>query len=256
MLAPVEQVVDRVVAVSACDDHRRRTELVQSNGELAARRVDARKCLRLHQVRRDDGRERKQTPYERVHGVVLEQLCARRRNQHRVDDQRRGMSSEEACDGLDHAPRAEHPGLRRVDSDVRVDRLELRDDKGCGHFVHGRHTGRVLRRQRDDRRHAVRACGGERLQVGLDAGAAAGVGGRDREDAWDGHGLPSPVLTGSGSTGVISATCAAPRCRQANTSQLSECASSVSPRSSPPPVWRSSGSSRRSPSRSSGRRAA
>ena len=32
--------------------------------------------------------------------------------------------------------------------------------------------------------------------------------------------LPSPVLTGSGSTGLISAASAAPRCRQANSPSL------------------------------------
>ena len=45
----------------------------------------------------------------------------------------------------------------------------------------------------------------ERLEVGLDAGTAAGVGGRDREGARDVKTLPSPVRTGSGSAGVISA---------------------------------------------------
>ena len=43
----------------------------------------------------------------------------------------------------------------------------------------------VLRGQRRDRRHPVDAAARERLQVGLDAGAAAGVGAGDREDGGD-----------------------------------------------------------------------
>ena len=44
---------------------------------------------------------------------------------------------------------------------------------------------RVLRRDRGDRGHPVHAAARERLQVGLDAGAAAGVRAGDREDGWD-----------------------------------------------------------------------
>ena len=44
---------------------------------------------------------------------------------------------------------------------------------------------RVLRRDRGDRRHPVHAAARERLEVGLDAGAAAGVRAGDREDGWD-----------------------------------------------------------------------
>ena len=47
---------------------------------------------------------------------------------------------------------------------------------------------RVLRRQRDERGRAVHARGRERLQVGLDAGAAARVGRRDRQGARNGRG--------------------------------------------------------------------
>jgi SAM-dependent methyltransferase len=50
----------------------------------------------------------------------------------------------------------------------------------------------------------ARRCEG--LQVGLDPRAAARVGRCDRQRAWNGRtSLPSPVLTGAGSTGVISA---------------------------------------------------
>ena len=54
-------------------------------------------------------------------------------------------------------------------------------------LVHRRHGDRVLRGQRDERARAVAAGGRERLQVGLDAGPPARVGGRDGEATWNGH---------------------------------------------------------------------
>ena len=60
-----------------------------------------------------------------------------------------------------------------------------------GNRVHGGDRHGVLRGDRGDRGHPVDATASERLEVGLDAGAAAGVGAGDREDArWavGGHG--------------------------------------------------------------------
>ena len=54
-------------------------------------------------------------------------------------------------------------------------------DEGERQLLDGRDGDRVLRRQRDEHGRAVAAGGRERLQVGLDAGAAARVGRGDRE---------------------------------------------------------------------------
>ena len=86
------------------------------------------------------------------------------------------MRLEVVRDRLDQRAREEHPGLRRVDADVVEDRVELRAHELRRQLVDRGDADRVLRRQRDEHRRAVRAGGGERLQVGLDAGAAAGVG--------------------------------------------------------------------------------
>jgi len=65
---------------------------------------------------------------------------------------------------------------------VLPQRLELRLEKGSGRRVHGRDSHRVLRRQARDGGAAVAAHGGEGVQVGLQAGAAARVGPRNRVD--------------------------------------------------------------------------
>ena len=66
-------------------------------------------------------------------------------------------------------------------------RVDLRADQ----FGFERHdcadADGVLCRNRGDRRGAVDAMGGESFQIGLDAGAGAGVRARDGEGFADGH---------------------------------------------------------------------
>ena len=128
----VEEVVDRIVAVPAGDDHRGSAQLVEPLGQLAPRAAVPRQRLGLRQVRRDDRREREQPVDEHVDRVVLEQLRARARDHHRVDDQRHTVHGEEVGDRLDQLAREEHPRLRRVDADVVEDGLELRPRTNSG----------------------------------------------------------------------------------------------------------------------------
>ena len=90
----------------------------------------------------------------------------------------------------------EHPDLDRVDADVRRDRVDLGDDHlrrdGGDHLD----PDRVLRGQRGDRRRPVDAAASERLQVGLDPGAAAGVRAGDRQAGGDSVHLSVITLEG------------------------------------------------------------
>jgi hypothetical protein len=105
----------------------------------------------------------------------------------------------------------EHPRLGRVDPDVVEDGVELRADELGRQLVHGGDAEGVLRGERDDDARPVAARRPERLEVGLDACAAPGVRAGDGQTTWnDVTVLPSPVLTGSGSTGVISARAGTP----------------------------------------------
>ena len=160
---------------------------------------------RLDLVRRHHGCEGEEPRDQRCDGVLLQQPRARARDHHRVDHERHRMLGEEVRDRLDHRRREEHPRLGRVNADVVEDRLELGAHELRRQLVHGDHADRVLRGQRDDRARAEAAGGGEGLQVGLDPRASARVGARDRQTSRNQTALPSPVRTGSGSTGVISA---------------------------------------------------
>ena len=103
------------------------------------------------------------------------------------------MLLEPVRDGVDDRAGEEHPRLRGVDADVVRHRVELRADERRRQLEDRVDADRVLRRERDDRRHAVGAGGGERLEVGLDPGAAAGVGARDRERCVE----PTPPFAGT-----------------------------------------------------------
>ncbi len=198
-LAVVERV-HRLVAVPTGDDHRARAERVQPPGELVPGRGAAREHLGLEQVRRDHARQGKQPLDERLDRVLPEQPRARARDHHGIDDQRNRMRGEEVGHDLDDRGREEHARLGRVDADVGEDGLELRADELDRRLVHGRHADGVLRRQRDDDAHPVAAGRCERLQVGLDAGAAPRVGAGDRQAARNAH---APNVTPPGRPATI-----------------------------------------------------
>jgi len=180
----VEEMVDCVSAVATGDDHRRRAEAVDSLGELAARPLPGQR-LGLNQVRRDHGRQGEEPVDERLDGRVLQQPGSRAGHHHGVDDERNPMHGEKVRDGVDQLSREEHPRLRRVDADVREDRLELRLDEAGRQLLHGGHAERVLSRERDDRGRPEAARGRERFQVGLDPGSATGIGARNGQTTWN-----------------------------------------------------------------------
>src|SRR6266550_9083831 len=172
--------------------------------------LDPGEDLRLGKVGRHDGGEREEPLDQRLDRVVLEQLRARARDHHRVDDQWYRPLLEKVGGRLDQTRRGQHPRLRRVDADVVEHRLELRGHELLRQLVDRRHADRVLRGQRDKGGHAVAAGRGKRLQVGLDPGAPARVGGSDRQTTWR-QNSPFAGITRIRFAGLISALGRAPR---------------------------------------------
>ena len=78
-------------------------------------------------------------------------------------------------DGPRRLDAAQHPDLHRVDAEVLGDGPDLREDHVGRDRMDGGHADRVLRGDRGDRCRPVNAGRRERLEVGLDARAAAGV---------------------------------------------------------------------------------
>jgi hypothetical protein len=179
MAEAVEEVIDRL-AVAAGDDHRRRSESVDPLGQLALRSL-ARELLCLGKVGGDDRGQREEQADQRLDRVLLEQPRPGARDHHRIDDERTGMRREHIRHDLDQRSREQHPRLGRVGAEVVEHRFQLGAHELGRKLVDGVHADGVLGGQRDDRAHPVGARGREGLQVGLDAGASAGVRARDRE---------------------------------------------------------------------------
>jgi hypothetical protein len=71
---------------------------------------------------------------------------------------------------------ANHADLDRVDSDIADNSFNLRENHLGRDRMDGADADRVLRRDRRDGRHRVTAEHRDRLDIGLNAGAAAGIG--------------------------------------------------------------------------------
>ena len=190
-----EEVVHRALAVAAGDEHGRRAERVQLLGQHAPiLGLDLAERLCLVEVRRDDGREREEPRHEGLDRVVLEQLRTAGRDHHRVDDERDAAARARKSATVSMIGReksmpvfaASTPMSEKTASSCARDELRR-------HLLHGGHADGVLRGQRHDRAHAEAAGRGERLEVGLDAGAAAGIGARDGQAARDRHGATLAV---------------------------------------------------------------
>ena len=140
---------------------------------------------RLGQVRRDDGGARQELVAQRVAGVVVEQRArrSRRPSPGRARPARPGTSSSASTTA---SIVSTSPSIPIFTASTPMSSATARTCSTIAsgrHRVDGAHPDRVLGRDRGDRGHAVHAAARERLQVGLDAGAAAGVGAGDREQA-------------------------------------------------------------------------
>jgi len=179
----------------ALDEHGLRPEAVEALRRrphlLHGVHREAREFARLEEVRRHQRRPGEQPGPERVPEVLRLQRGADGGDHHRVDDEGEVLGIETLRDGPDDLAGVEHPRLRRAHVEVLEDRVELAADSGGGQRVDAADAARVLCGGAGEDGAAVDADGGEGLQVGLDAGAAAGVAAGDREDAGDaGHREP------------------------------------------------------------------
>ena len=185
-LLAVEQHVDDIgrVQVAALDDDGPRSQVVQAARRLAGLRLGAhrppRQCFRLRRIGGHDRGQWQQVPDQHGDGILGEQAVEALGDHHGVDDQRAGAAiPEHAGDRLDDLGRAQHPGLDGARADVLEHGHDLRHDHRGRHHGDVTHPRGVLGGDGGQGAGAEYAQRGERLQVGLDAGAAAGVAPRD-----------------------------------------------------------------------------
>ena len=118
-------------------------------------------------------------------GLAQQQAMAAFGDHHRIDDQRhaRRMLPEGGGHGGDHLGAVQHAGLQRIGADVGQHDLDLLGDEGGLDRHDAMHALGILGGQSGDRGGGEGAHGGDRLDVGLDPGPAAGVGTGDDQDA-------------------------------------------------------------------------
>ena len=184
-LATVEEEVDVALAVAAGDDDRLRPERQHLAGELLLRVLLPRPGQRpgLGDVGGGHGRQRQQALDQRLAGLLVEQ---RPRRSRRPSPGRRttGASPTWPSASTTASTVSAVPSIPILTASTPMSSATART---WATIVSGETAStaldpdRVLRGDRGDRRHPVHAAARERLQVGLDAGAAAGVGAGDRE---------------------------------------------------------------------------
>ncbi len=139
-------------------------------------------------------------------GIVGKQVIAKRRHHHRIEDHRALARGDELRDQLRDLRRTQHADLDRVHRHVIEDGVQLGAQKLQRRGVDLADPARVLRHQRGDHAIGEAAGGGDRLDIGLDAGPSGGVGAGDGQNARNAgarrammhmlHGtIPSLVLT-------------------------------------------------------------
>ncbi|KAG1442229.1 hypothetical protein G6F57_018466 [Rhizopus arrhizus] len=153
---------------------------------------DQQLCFRC--VRGDQRGKGNQALTHRLQGAVFQQACATGGDHHRVQHHVRwAMALQCVGNDVDHLGVGQHAELHRVDIEIIETGLQLRTQEVARRHVHGGHAAGVLCGQRGDRRQAMHAMCGERLQVGLDSSTTAGVGAGDGEGGY-GSGRAHPAI--------------------------------------------------------------
>lgn len=94
----------------------------------------------------------------------------------------RAMLLQRVGHGIDQLGGGQHAEFDGADAEIVEAGIDLRAQEFGGRCMDRGDAARVLGRQRGNRGQSVHAMRGEGLEVGLDAGAAAGIGAGDRQD--------------------------------------------------------------------------
>ena len=137
----------------------------------------------LGNIGRDNRRQREQAAGERLGGIFGNQPCARGGYHDGVDDHVCRVPGAQAVgDNLDNLGRGNHADLDGAWADIVKYGVDLRSDDIRGDILHGGDTERVLCGDGGDGRLGIQTVRRDGLDVGLNAGATAGIGSCDGQD--------------------------------------------------------------------------
>ena len=134
----------------------------------------------LGDVGRDDGRQREQATRERLSGIFGNEAGARSGDHDGIDDDILCVPGTQAVgDNLDNLGRGNHANLDGVGADIVKNGIDLRRDNIRGDVLHGGDAQGALCGDGGDGRLGIQAVRRDGLDVGLNAGATAGIGSCD-----------------------------------------------------------------------------
>ena len=137
----------------------------------------------LGNIGRDNRRQREQAAGERLGGIFGNQPCARGGYHDGVDYHVCRVPGAQAVgDNLDNLGRGNHADLDGAWADIVKYGVDLRSDDIRGDILHGGDTERVLCGDGGDGRLGIQTVRRDGLDVGLNAGATAGIGSCDGQD--------------------------------------------------------------------------
>jgi hypothetical protein len=180
-----ESVCDRFTRIMAAL-HQHRAAMLRNKAQRSRNRIlAARQRRKLRQVRSYDRRNIHQLPKGGDRGLVGQDRAARR-DHHGIEDDRHPLETPQPLrDCTGGIGRTDHADLHRIHADVVDDGIDLLQHHLGGDRHDVLHSERVLGGDRRDRGHGVAAQHRHRFDVGLDAGAASGVGTGDDQDSGD-----------------------------------------------------------------------
>src|SRR6266851_3698567 len=196
----IKEQIDVLVfppCVPAGDDHGRRAHVLNPSRGLARllsrSNAPAAQRFGFGDVRRHGARERHQLHAQRLHAVGVQQPLPARRGEHGIHHDQRQLQFLDGCrHRFDDRGRGEHADLRRMESEIAGDRFDLGRHEVGRERRHGLDTFRALDGDGSDRARAVQTERRKRLEIGLNAGAAAGVAACDCQRCT--HTLRSAVM--------------------------------------------------------------
>ena len=136
----------------------------------------------LREIRCHQSGQREEAVPDQGLGIALDEPVARRGHHHRIEHVGRPVVARDGAGRGGHQLfRRQHAALDRVRRQVLGQRRELRLHDREGDGLHGAHALCILCCHRGNHGSPIDPVSLERLEVGLDAGAASGVGARDSE---------------------------------------------------------------------------
>ena len=134
----------------------------------------------LGNVGRDNGRQREQAAGECLSGILGNEASTRGGDHDGVDDDILCVPGAQAVgDNLDNLGRGNHADLDGAGSDIVKNGIDLRRDNIRGDVLHGGDTECVLCGDGRDGCLGIQTVRRDGLDVGLNAGATAGIGSCD-----------------------------------------------------------------------------